>query len=221
MTDKLIKVFIVDDHQLFIDGLKAILKSFKDMKVVGEALNGEDCLQQLKQKSVDVLVTDISMPIMSGNELAYQVKRNYPDIKVLALSMHNNIESIDAMMKAGASGYILKNTGRKELKEAIFEIYKGGNYYGPLVKEAMVNNYVSPVKNMVKKPAKEKRFFLTSREKEVVSLIIHGMSNTEIAEELMLSIHTIIAHRKNIYSKMNVSNTASLIETINENNVQL
>lgn len=226
MHESPIKLMIVDDHQLFIDGIKAILRWSKDIEIVGEALSGEETLKQLSEfhQLPDVLITDISMPGMKGDELVEKITANFPSIKILALSMHNDINTIDRMIAAGVKGYILKNTGRKELIIAINTIFNNENFYSEEVKAEMVGKYIRTTK-----PASENQnktnpgadVFLSRRERQIIKLILEGKSNSDIGEELRLSVHTITSHRKNFYSKLNVSNTAQLIDFIKVNNMIL
>lgn len=218
-----IKLLIVDDHQMFIDGLKAILRHFTNITVIGEALSGEDALVFLDSSEPDVIITDISMPGMKGDELAKKVNELYPNIRILALSMHNDIAIIDKMIKAGVKGYILKNTGRKELIEAVNAVSRGETFYSTEVKEEMLKKYVSKTQNFVpsKHFSKYKVVNFTRREKQLIKFLIEGLSNADIAENLRLSVNTVKSHRKNIYSKTNVNNTASLIEYLSENKIEL
>lgn len=218
-----IKLLIVDDHQMFIDGLKAILRHFTNITVIGEALSGEDALVFLDSSEPDVIITDISMPGMKGDELAKKVSELYPNIRILALSMHNDIAIIDKMIKAGVKGYILKNTGRKELIEAVNAVSRGETFYSTEVKEEMLKKYVSKTQNFMpsKHFSKYKIVNFTRREKQLIKFLIEGLSNADIAENLRLSVNTVKSHRKNIYSKTNVNNTASLIEYLSENKIEL
>jgi DNA-binding NarL/FixJ family response regulator len=220
-----IKLMIVDDHQLFIDGIKAILRLSPEINVIAEALNGEDALTALKSMNVlpDVLISDISMPGMKGDEMASHIAQLYPEIRILVLSMHNDIHNIDRMIGVGVRGYILKNTGRNELIDAINKISNGENYYSEEVKSEMVGKYFRKVKEPIPTPNIHSKLevFLSRRERQIVKFIIDGFSNGEIAESFGLSIHTITSHRKNIYSKLKVNNTAQLIECIRINNINL
>jgi len=223
MNNDTIKLLIVDDHQLFIDGLKAILSHVADIKVIGEALSGEDALDFLLKTRPDVIITDISMPGMKGDELARKITELYPDIYLLALSMHNDIAIIDKMINAGVKGYILKNTGRKELTDAVMTVSRGENFYSTEVKEEMLKKYVSKAHVV---PPSVNRYnndivYFTRREKELIKLLMVGKSNSEIAEMLKLSINTVKSHRKNIYSKTNVNNTASLLEYLNSHRIEI
>lgn len=223
MQNNQIRLMLVDDHQMFIDGLKAILRFSQEIKVVGEALNGKDALELIPTIMPDVMITDISMPGMTGDELARAVSKDFPSVKILALSMHDDIVNIDKMVQAGITGYILKNTGRIELIEAIKKVSNNEKFYSKTVQEAMLNKYVieSQSQNITNNEYVSSGIFLSFREKQIIKLIVKGYSSSEIADELGLSIHTISSHRKNIYTKLKVTNMAQLIDYINKNKVKL
>jgi DNA-binding NarL/FixJ family response regulator len=221
MKNTAVKLMVVDDHQMFIDGIKAILKSSQEIKVVAEALSGKEALDIIGKVKPQVVITDISMPEMTGDELTRLITEKYPEVNVLALSMHNNIEIINKMINAGVKGYILKNTGKKELMDAVLTVSAGRNYFSVEVKDALLEKYISP--DTEDKPVEDvsEKVYLTRREKQIIKLIVNGYSNSEIAEKLNLSVYTITSHRRNIYSKTAVNNVASLIEYIRKNNIYL
>ncbi len=214
-----IKVFIVDDHQLFIDGIKAILSKVVGIEIVGSALSGKECITIIKKMDVDVLISDISMPEMKGDELVGHITKFFPNIKTLALSMHDDYTYIEKMLASGASGYILKNTGVTELKEAIFTVYKGENYFSPKVSDSIAKGYVKSSMNIApKNEASNDDVFLTRREKSVLKLVFAGMSSQIVADELNLSYHTVTQHRKNINAKLGthvVSELEHIVKTKN------
>ncbi len=207
-----IRVYIVDDHELFIDGLRAILRKSEEIKVVGSSTSGIEALEKMKGLNVNLLITDISMPIMSGFELSKAVNSNFPEIKILVLSMHHDYSHIEEMLNVGAVGYVLKNTGSKELHEAIVEVAKGNSYFSEKVKQSILNGYskekVSNFKSLSKHDDKD--IILTPREKEILRLMLKGYKSKEIAEILSLSYHTITSHRKNIKAKIGASSNAEL-----------
>jgi len=224
MNHKVVNIFIVDDHQLFIDGLKAILRTAREVQVSGSAGDGEEALRLIDGRLVDLVITDISMPNMSGDVFTRLLKEKHPSLKVLVLSMHNDIEHINRMLTAGADGYILKNTGRKELLEAVREIMNGRQFFSVEVKNQMLNAYVGKSrseKTKEKKPVDTESLYFTRREKEVMRLIKEGLTSQDIAFRLYLSVNTVNTHRKNIYAKTNVSNAAQLIDFIEKNNINL
>jgi DNA-binding NarL/FixJ family response regulator len=216
-----IKVYIVDDHELFIDGLKAILKKSDDIVVIGSSTSGKDTLVDLEKIDVDVLVTDISMPVMSGYDLCKIVNSKFPDIKILVLSMHHDYSYVEDMLNVGALGYVLKNTGSKELKEAIKVVASGNSYYSEAVKQSILNGYSKEkVKvNKTVRPNNNSPILLTPREKEILTLILKGYKSNEIGEILSLSYHTITSHRKNINAKIGTSNIAEITKIVNEQNL--
>ncbi len=214
---KKIKVYIVDDHKLFIDGLQAILKNVKDIEVVGFSLSGSEAIEALNNNRVDVLVTDISMPEMSGYDLVKIVSAKFPNIKVLTLSMHYEYSYIEKMIEVGSLGYVLKNTGAKELQNAIRVINEGNTCYSPKVEESIIKGYsmekVKAFKNIVKQ---EQEIILTPREKDVLKLVVEAYSSSEIADMLGVSYHTITSHRKNINAKLGTSTIAEVIKLAKE-----
>jgi len=203
----MIKIFIADDHQMFIDGIKAILKDEAGIQVVGEARNGMEVLEQLEQIKTDLLLLDINMPVMDGIETTRHLRKTFPGIKILMLTMYNNHEFISGLVHEGASGYILKNTGKKELIEAIITVHKGNNYFSKEVTETVMQH-------LHKKPADQKveSVQLTRREKEILVLISREFSTRQIADELFISPNTVETHRKNLMSKLNVKNIAGLVK---------
>ena len=214
----MIKIFIIDDHQLFIDGLKMILSMNPDFVVVGEANSGEDGLKAMESLDYDVLITDYSMSGMSGYEIVKVVRVKYPHVKIITLTMHSEIEYIDKMTNAGSLGYLMKNTGRKELKEAIEAVMKDQTYYSPLAKEAILERYTQTLSPKPKlKPEMEgEPIIFTRREKEVLRLLAQGIPSKEIADALCLSYHTVSTHRRNISGKIGQVSTLTVMQYVKE-----
>jgi len=208
MSFNSIKICIADDHQIVIDGIKGYLKNEKDIQLIGEALNAKEALKILKDNHVDILITDITMPDISGVELTRTVKKEKPDVKILALTMHNDIATISEIIQAGASGYLLKNTEKKELLEAIHKIFNNEPYYNSEIANALIKNYV----NTKEKSAQAELIALTTREKEILLLIGKEYSNKKIAELLFISERTVESHRKNIFEKTNTKTIIGLIK---------
>ncbi|MFM2049236.1 MAG: hypothetical protein RI955_1784 [Bacteroidota bacterium] len=206
-SDK-IKIIIADDHKMMIDGLLSMLSDEKNMEIIGVANNGEEVLKILETKNADLVLTDINMPLMNGIELTKALKQKYSSIKILALSMFGDIEHIQEMLNAGISGYVLKNTGNKELVDAINSIANGGTYYDNDVAAEMMR---SLTQNNQKKVAIEK-VNLTDREIEIVKLIAKEMNNAAIGDALFISERTVESHRKNIYRKTNTTNIVGLLK---------
>lgn len=201
-----IKLMIVDDHQMFIDGVKSLLRKEKQFEFTAEANTAEDALRIMEKTVPDILITDISMPGMSGNELIETVKARNPDVKILVLSMHSEAEVISEIMMQEAEGYILKNTGRQELSSALHKIADGGTFYSDEVLLSLMRR--------VKKDAKKDKEVvqLSEREIEIVKLIVQELSNEEIAEKLFISKRTVETHRKNINQKTNIKTVVGLIK---------
>lgn len=217
----MIRIFIIEDHQLLIDGLKALIAFNDDMEVVGEALTGEEGLELLKDLEVDVLICDINLPGIKGNEVTRLVKEQYDTINVLVLSMYDDVAHVAIMVQAGARGYLLKNTSKGELDEAIRTLNSGYYFYTPKIKDKILDSFSSG-SNIFQESNKKSgtpTIELSTRELDIISLIINGLNNYKIAELLNLSIHTVKSHRKSIYHKLNVSNTAALIQVAIDNNV--
>ncbi|MEY2828978.1 MAG: hypothetical protein RIQ33_836 [Bacteroidota bacterium] len=203
-----IKIVIADDHKMMIDGLLSMLSDEKNIEIIGVANNGEEVLKILETKNADLVLTDINMPLMNGIELTKLLKQKYPEIKILALSMFGDIEHIQEMLNAGISGYVLKNTGNKELVDAINSIANGGTYYDNDVAAEMMR---SLTQNNQKKVAIEK-VNLTDREIEIIKLIAKEMNNAAIGDALFISERTVESHRKNIYRKTNTTNIVGLLK---------
>jgi DNA-binding NarL/FixJ family response regulator len=202
----MISVMIADDHQMFIDGVKALLSSEDEIRVIGEALSGIELMALLESKTPDVVLMDVNMPQMDGLEATSRIHLKYPDVKILMLTMYNNEDFIFGLMNAGASGYILKNTGRTELTEAIRAVHSGKTFYSKEVSETILQN-------ITKKPAQQKMEAaqLTEREKDVLRLIAQELTTLEIAERLFISPNTVETHRKNLMSKLHAKNIAGLV----------
>ena len=205
----MIKIFIVDDHIVVIEGINALLHNEPAVVVVGYATSAAQCLQFFTAKTADVILMDISMPGMDGIELCKIIREKYPGIMVLALSTFDQGAYVRRMMENGASGYLLKNAGKQELINAIHLVAKGGNYLSHDASQ-----------NLKQETQKQKSFpRLTKREKEVLALIVAGMTNAQIGQQLFISPDTVDSHRKNLHLKLNVNNTAMLVKFAIENNL--
>jgi len=212
----MIRVLITDDHQMFIDGIKALLVDSEEVHVVAMANNGEEALDRLKKQPIDVVIMDINMPVMNGIEATKQIREKYPDVKVLALTMYIEKELITEIVKAGATGYILKNTGKEELITAITTIAKGEKFYSSDVALKMLDakttrEYVEDIDNQ------NRNINLTKREKEILKLITMEYTTPQIAEKLLISYFTVETHRKNLIRKLNVKNVAGLVKIAIQN----
>ena len=201
-----LKIFIVDDHQILIDGIESMLKGIAEFEVVGKSLDGNLALNFLSENHVDVLLTDLYMPKMTGIELTQKVKKRFPKVKVLALSVSYDVSIVHDLMDAGISGFIIKTIGRDELIEAIHEIAKGNIYFSREVSNEILRSLSN------RTDVEEENYHLTDRELEIVKLIAQEFSNSEIANKLCISERTVETHRKNIYRKTNTKTIVGLIK---------
>lgn len=201
------RILLVDDQSIILDGLEALLEQMPGFIVCGRAGNGAEAVKQAKALRPDVVLMDISMPRMDGVEATKLVKKALPRCQVLALTMYNTSDVARDLMDAGASGYLLKNTNRKELAEAIATVAAGGRYFA-----APVQSRVEELRATTDKGPKEGSGHLTRREKDVVRLIVSGRTTQEIAELLFLSPATVETHRKNIFHKLACHNSTALVK---------
>lgn len=203
-----IKVLLVDDHKIVRDGIKLMLQPQAGIDVVAEAENGESVKEVLENTSVDVIVMDINMPGMNGIKTTKMVKDEYPEIKVLALTMSSDDSHIRQMVQAGASGYIMKSAGRDELTTAIHDVMSGKHYFSDQATQSIMMDLV---KNKGKSSAPDP-IHITERELEVLQMIVKEHTNQEIAEKLYISPRTVDAHRRNLLQKTGARNTAGLVK---------
>jgi DNA-binding NarL/FixJ family response regulator len=203
------KVYIVDDHTVVIEGIYSLLQREPDIEIAGYASTASNCIDYFKTRTVDVILMDISLPDMNGVDLCKLIKKNYPGIMILALSTFNQSSYVRKMIESGASGYLLKNAGRREIIEAIHEVKKGKTYFSFDAGQALKSD--SEQQNSI--PA------LTKREKEILVHIAEGLTNLQIAKKLFISVDTVETHRKNLHSKLNVKNSAMLVRFAVENNL--
>lgn len=201
-----ITLLLVDDQAIILDGLEALLGQEAGMLVIGRATNGREAVEQAALLKPDVVIMDISMPQMDGIEATRLVVKANPECKVLVLSMYNNKEFVRELLDAGATGYILKNAGRVELRDAVNAVAMGSRF----LSEAVLASMGAP-RDRGDSP-KEGSQLLTKREKEILSLIACGKSSCEVAAELYLSTQTIDTHRKNIMHKLDARNMADLVK---------
>jgi DNA-binding NarL/FixJ family response regulator len=205
----MIHVFIVEDHAMVIEGIRVLLQNEKDITVVGTANTASGCIDYFTNHKADVILMDISLPDMDGLELCKIIKTTYKEITILALSSFNQGIFMNKIMENGGSGYLLKNLSRQELIDAIKTVYKGGVYFsfeaGRIYKASLEKNSHLPV--------------LTKREKEIMKLVAQGFTNSQISQQLFISIDTVDSHRKNLYTKLDVKNAASLIRYAIENGI--
>jgi DNA-binding NarL/FixJ family response regulator len=208
----MINVLIADDHQLLIDGIKAALAGIADISIVAEVYNGYQVLEKLDSGlQVNVILMDINMPKLDGLSCTKMVRKKYPDIKILALSQYDEKRFVKQMVKNGASGYLLKDTGREILEKAIRTVIGGDSYFCERLSMRLISQELKmeDTKSLFPK--------LTEREIEILRLIGKEFSSQEIADKLFISFHTVESHRANLMSKAGVKNTAGLIRWATEN----
>jgi len=206
-TPEQIKVLIVDDHEIFRNGLKMIINRFKNTKVIAEASNGKEFLEILDKNLPDIVLMDIEMPEMNGIEATTKALEKYPDLKILALSMFNDDNYVESMIDSGVRGFLLKNVNKEKLEKALNTVYKGGNYYS----EELWEFFTRRISTHEEKTKPEEEYKLTKREQEILEMLSQGMSNKEIADKLFLSERTVIGHKSNLLSKTQCRNTLCLI----------
>jgi len=206
-----VKVILVDDHQIVRDGIKSLLSECSEIKVVGEADNAYDFFKILKNEIPDVVLLDIALPKMSGIELAKIIKTDFPQIKILMLSMYTSEDFIFNSVKAGVQGYLPKNTTKAELTTAIKTVFKGKEYFSKLISDIILKSYVNSAK-YGKELSSDKIDILTKREYEILFYVVDGLSNSQISEKLSISSRTVETHKTNILKKLNLNSTVDLVK---------
>jgi DNA-binding NarL/FixJ family response regulator len=208
------RILIADDHDVVRSGLRVLLHSFQDFSVIGEAANGEEAVRLASERNPDVILMDISMPLMDGIEATERILQQQPDARVVILSVHEDEEYVQQILKAGARGYVLKNAGRKEIAQAVRSALSGERFFSPGISRLIVDGFIrrsaaAPAAGAaLREPDKH---HLTKRETEVLGYIARGLTNREIADKLFLSFRTINTHRTNIMQKLHVHDTAGLV----------
>lgn len=204
-----IRIAVVDDHEIVRDGIKILLEDEPGMHIAFEAENGKEAINLCKEDTPDIIIMDITMPEMDGIQATKIIKDSYEDVRILALTMLSEDQHIRKMIKAGASGYILKSSGKEELIKAIKNIMDGQHYFSDDATQAILQELVSPD---VKSSREPEEVNITDREMEVLRLIVDEYTNQEIADELFVSVRTVDAHRRNLLQKTGAKNTAGLVK---------
>jgi DNA-binding NarL/FixJ family response regulator len=207
---KNIKILVADDHEVVRDGLRNILLSLGNVSIVGEVANGEDAVTQYNELKPDLVIMDISMPVMNGIDATRIIKENDPEAKILILTMHDNQEYLNQIIRSGAKGFVLKNTDKEELLQAVKSVASGENFFSKDISKLIIDNYIRSAKEG-EKGETYKEVPLTKREIEILKFIADGHSNQEIANKLYISYNTVDTHRKNIMHKLSIKNTAGLV----------
>ncbi len=209
---ELIRVLLIDDHELVRSGIKALLEKSEDIRVVGEAGEGHEALACIRETNPDVVLLDISLPGLNGLEVAAKARKESPRLRIVFLSMHSNEEYVLQALKIGASGYVLKQSSTRELELAVRSAKKGETFLSPAISNTVVSDYMARLKGgNVRKPGANPYEVLTSRQREILQLIAEGFSSKEIAQKLGLSINTIEVHRANLMDRLNIHDIAGLV----------
>jgi two-component system response regulator NreC len=198
-----IRIMVADDHVLVRQGFKMILAAQPDMQIVGEAANGREAVEQAEKLQPDVVLMDVTMPELNGIEATRRLATASPRTRVLALSMHKDAVYVREILRAGARGYLLKDSAEADLIAAVRSVAKGEGYLSPSVSDAVLTDYRRHVTDPLD--------LLTTREREVLQMIAEGKTNKEIATTLNLSVYTIEAHRGRIMEKLNLHSTGELV----------
>jgi DNA-binding NarL/FixJ family response regulator len=201
-------VVLADDHLMFREGMKKIIKEIGYLKIIGEASDGHELLSLMKKLSPDMVILDISMPNIRGIEATREIKTIHHEIKVVILTMHNNMDYLRHAIAAGAEGYVLKQDAGTELLSAIETVRGGGVYISPIFSVGLIDVFVKKCRGNEMLPFES----LTTRQREVIKLIAEGQTNKEIAELLFISTRTVEKHRAKIMGKLNLNATADLIK---------
>jgi len=200
----MINILIADDHKIIVEGLRSLLINETNIKIVGESYNGKDVIPILEKQDIDVAILDINMPKMDGIELTIYIRKNHPNVKILILTMHNEIGFIRRIIEAGAHGYILKNKGKEELVRAINTLHNGSDYLGEEVTKTLFSSIRnSNVYGEIK---------LTKREKEVLKLIANSYTTPKISAKLFIAASTVETHRRNLIEKTGMKNSKGLVK---------
>lgn len=205
-----IRVFIADDHRMVRDGIKLILGHCSNMKVVGEAGNGIEAINQCIELEPDVVIMDIGMPMLNGIEAAYRLQKNRPSTKVIALSMYSDDQTVLAALRSGVSGFILKEEAGEEVIKAILQVVEGNAYLSPQVSSILINDFRT--KEGFSDNDQKRLTNLTSQERQILQLIAEGHKTKDIAELLFISIQTVRSHRKKIMAKLDIHHVAGLTQ---------
>jgi len=203
-----IRVLLADDHRILREGIRALIEDEDDMQVVGEAEDGLSAVKKVAQLQPDVVVMDIAMPLLNGLEATRQIHRDYPRVRVLILTMHENEEYIRQVLAAGALGYVLKDAAARDLLGAIRSVYQGEAVLSPAITRLVIEDYlrwgdIRP---------EDTTDGLTAREREVLQLIAEGYTNKDIAGILSLSVKTVQSHRTNLMNKLDLHDRGELIK---------
>jgi DNA-binding NarL/FixJ family response regulator len=203
-----INIVVVDDHSVVREGVKMVLETDPELQVIGEASSGEEAIEKVRELQPDVVVMDIAMPGLSGFEATQRIRQSNPEVKVLALTVHDSEAYVFQMLRAGAVGYVLKRSPSADVIKAVKTAYKGEAILHPSVTKLLIHDYLSRAER-----GEEASYdLLSDREREILKLITEGRTNKEIADMLFLSVKTVQAHRANLMRKLGLHDRVELVK---------
>jgi two-component system response regulator NreC len=202
-----VRIVLADDHTILREGLRALLSADPDFEIIGEAGDGREAVRCVEKLGPDLLLMDLSMPRMSGMEAISEIKRRYPETKIIALTVHKTEEYLLSTLQAGVDGYVLKDATHEELVMAIHNVMAGKRYLSPGISQKVIEGYLDGKEDSLAASSWQK---LSQREREVLKLIAEGYKNKEIAEDLCISLKTVEKHRANLMKKLDLHNAAVL-----------
>jgi DNA-binding NarL/FixJ family response regulator len=204
----MIRILLADDHTVVRKGLRLLLDSQPEFEVVAEAANGREAVALAEEQRPDVAVLDIAMPLLNGAEAARQITAKLPSVAVVVLSMHSDEAYVLKALKAGARGYLLKDSADHDLIEAVKAVSQGKSYFSAAISQMLVEDYV---REMQERKVEDSYDLLTTREREILQLFAEGKNNKDVANLLNLSLYTVETHRANIFQKLNLHSSAELV----------
>lgn len=211
-----IRILIADDHNLIIDGIKSMLQNIKEFEIVDEAHDGKEAVNKALVLKPDVIIMDISMPLLNGIEASKEILKTLKEVKIIALSQHEDDEYVLKILEVGGYGYLSKNSKKAEFVEAINSVVNNKKYFNKRIYDLMVSRMLNQ-KEIIKE--REEKVHITSREKEIIQLIANEMSNQKISEALNISLRTVETHRRNVMQKLHVKSAISLIKAASQLNI--
>lgn len=203
MQSSKIRIMLADDHTILRNGVRMLIDSQADMEVVGEARTGREAIDEARRLTPDIIIMDVSMPELNGIESTRQIAETLANTKVIALSMHRDSVYVREILRAGARGYLVKESDNEDLLKAIRSVHRGEAFLSPAISNAVLTDYRKHVTNPVE--------LLTSREREILTLVGEGKTNKEIANALNLSVYTVESHRGSVMEKLNLHNTGDIV----------
>ena len=215
---KKIEIILCDDHQIVRDGISALLVSAKNIEIIAKVTDGKELLEKLPSLKPDIVLLDITLPGISGIDLAEIITKDYPRVKIIMLTMITDLEIIFSALNAGAKGYLSKDVTKEEILEAIDTVLRGDDYFSAKVSKTLIGSYLSRTQN-VQDFQKKNKVTLTERETEILKLFVQGISNQEIASQLFISIRTVETHKANMMKKLEFKSVVDLVKYAIKNNI--